>query len=168
MPFFPGLPTHSGLLLMLRFCFIVLLLCTASAAVTVAQEPNPTAQESPAAAAETPKGPPLADLMKLQTYREAWEAMLRAETLPVPDWVTGYAATLDSPPIPSFGVLVGSQAYTMAFTCKPNDCENHQLFVLFAPEGRHAWALLLTAGGEPRWLGNPDDDIKGAIRSGIE
>jgi hypothetical protein len=106
--------------------------------------------------------------MKLQTYREAWEAMLRVETPPVPDWVTSYAATLDSPPIPSFGVPVGSQAYSLAFTCKPNDCENHQLFVLFAPEGRHAWALLLTAGGGPRWLGNPDDDIKAAIRSSIE
>jgi hypothetical protein len=154
---------------MLRLSFILLLLFGTAAA---AQEPKaagePTAAGEPKAAAQEPKGPLLADLMKLQNYREAWEAMLRAETLPVPDWVTGYAATLDSPPIPSFGVLVGSQAYTLAFTCKPNDCENHQLFVLFAPDGRHAWALLLTAGGEPRWLGNPDDDIKGAIRSGIE
>ena len=155
---------------MLRLSFILLLLFGTAAA---AQEPKAAAGEAtaagePKAAAQEPKGPLLADLMKLQNYREAWEAMLRAETLPVPDWVTGYAATLDSPPIPSFGVLVGSQAYTMAFTCKPNDCENHQLFVLFAPDGRHAWALLLTAGGEPRWLGNPDDDIKGAIRGGIE
>lgn len=154
---------------MLRLSFILLLLFGTAAA---AQEPKaagePTAAGEPKAAAQEPKGPLLADLMKLQNYREAWEAMLRAETLPVPDWVTGYAATLDSPPIPSFGVLVGSQAYTMAFTCKPNDCENHQLFVLFAPEGRHAWALLLTAGGEPRWLGNPDDDIKGAMQGSIE
>jgi Inhibitor of vertebrate lysozyme (Ivy) len=154
---------------MLRLSFILLLLFGTAAA---AQEPKaagePTAAGEPKAAAQEPKGPLLADLMKLQNYREAWEAMLRAETLPVPDWVTGYAATLDSPPIPSFGVLVGSQAYTMAFTCKPNDCENHQLFVLFAPDGRHAWALLLTAGGEPRWLGNPDDDIKGAMQGSIE
>ncbi|MCJ7787243.1 MAG: inhibitor of vertebrate lysozyme family protein [Methyloceanibacter sp.] len=148
---------------MLRLCFILLLLFGTAAA---AQEPS--AAGEPKAAAQEPKGPPLADLMKLQNYREAWEAMLKAETLPVPDWVTGYTATLDSPPIPSFGVLVGSQAYTLAFTCKPNDCENHQLFVLFAPDGRHAWALLLTAGGEPRWLGNPDDDIKGAMRGSIE
>ena len=148
---------------MLRLCFILLLLFGTAAA---AQEPS--AAGEPKAAAQEPKGPPLAHLMKLQNYRAAWEAMLRAETLPVPDWVTGYTATLDSPPIPSFGVLVGSQAYTLAFTCKPNDCENHQLFVLFAPDGRHAWALLLTAGGEPRWLGNPDDDIKGAMRGSIE
>jgi len=144
---------------MIRLCFILLLLFGMASAVA-AQEPK--------AAAEQPKGPHLADLMKLQTYREAWEAMLRTETLPVPDWVASYVATLDSPPIPSFGVPVGSQAYTMAFTCKPNDSEDHQLFVLFAPEGRHAWALLLTAGGGPRWLGNPDDDIKAAIRSSLE
>lgn len=152
---------------MLRLCFIFLLFLTTSAATTLAQEPGAPAQTSPAAA-EQPKGPPLADLMKLQNYHDAWEAMLRGETVPVPDWVTGYAATLDSPPIPSFGVMVGSQAYTFAYTCKPNDCENHQLFVLFAPDGRHAWALLLTVSGDPRWLGNPDDDIKGAIGSSIE
>lgn len=152
---------------MLRLCFILLLLF-GTAATAVAQEPPAAAPEPPAAATEAPKGPPLSDLMKLQAYREAWEAMLREETLPLPDWVASFVATLDSPPIPSFGVPVGSQPYTMAFTCKPNDCENHQLFVLFAPDGRHAWALLLTAGGDPRWLGNPDDDIKGAIRGSLE
>lgn len=155
---------------MLRLSFILLLLFGTAAAAqepkAAAQEPTPTGESK--AAAQEPKGPHLADLMKQQTYREAWEAMLRAETLPVPDWVTSYVTTLDSPPIPSFDVPVGSQAYTLAFTCKPNDCENHQLFVLFAPDGRHAWALLLTAGGEPRWLGNPDDDIKGAMRGSIE
>ncbi len=151
---------------MLRLCFTLLLLF-GSATVAVAQEP-PAAAPEPKAATEAPKGPHLADLMKLPAYRGAWEAMLRGETLPVPDWITSYAATLDSPPIPSFGVLVGSQPYTMAFTCKPNDCENHQLFVLFAPEGRHAWALLLSAGGDPRWLGDPDDDIKGAIKGSLE
>ncbi|MGV1013901.1 MAG: Ivy family c-type lysozyme inhibitor [Methyloceanibacter sp.] len=152
---------------MLRLCFIVLLLFGIAPGIA-AQEPKPPVQEPPGIAAEEPKGPKLSELMKLPTYRGAWEAMLREETLPVPDWVASYVATLDSPPIPSFGVPVGSQAYTMAFNCKPNDCENHQLFVLFAPEGRHAWALLLTAGGEPRWLGNPDDDIKSAMLSVIE
>ena len=153
---------------MARFCFILLLLyITISATATLAQEPA-TPAPTPPATAERPKGPPLADLMKLKNFRGAWEAMLRGETTPVPDWVTAYAATLDSPPIPSFGILVGSKPYTFAFTCKPNDCEVNQLFVLFAPEGRHAWALLLSANNAPRWLGNPDDDIKGAISSSLE
>jgi Inhibitor of vertebrate lysozyme (Ivy) len=151
---------------MLRLCSILLLSVAATTTAALAQEPN---TPPPSAAAEQPKGPPLADLMKLQAYRDAWEAMLRGEIAPpVPGWVTSYAATLDSPPIPSFGVLVGSEPYTFAFTCKPNECETNQLFVLFAPNGRHAWALLLTAGGAPRWLGNPDDDIKRAIHSGLE
>lgn len=150
---------------MLRLCFILLLSFVAPATTALAQEPS---TPSPNAAAEQPKGPPLADLMKLPSYRGAWEAMLRGEATPLPDWITGYVATLDSPPIPSFGVPVGSQPYTFAFTCKPNECETNQLFVLFTPEGRHAWALLLSAGAAPRWLGNPDDDIKGAIHSGLE
>ncbi|MBM3544876.1 MAG: hypothetical protein FJX44_10325 [Alphaproteobacteria bacterium] len=149
---------------MLRLCFMLLLSFAAPATTALAQEPSTPSPN----AVEQPKGPPLADLMKLPSYRGAWEAMLRGETAPVPDWITGYVATLDSPPIPSFDVMVGSQAYTMAFTCKPNECENNQLFVLFAPEGRHAWALLLLAGAAPRWLGNPDDVIKQAIHSGLE
>lgn len=179
--------THA----MLRHCLMLLLLfgvassATAQTATSPAPTPQTTVPESPAVptspgttpgpqaapapqAPEAPKGPKLADLMKLGAYRGAWEAMLRAETLPPPEWITSYASTLDSPPIPSFGVLVGSLPYTMAFNCKPNDCENHQLFVLFAPEGRHAWALLLSAGSAPRWFGNPDDEIKDAIKSGIE
>jgi hypothetical protein len=76
--------------------------------------------------------------------------MLAGEAEPVPDWLKTYTATLEGPPTPSIDVPVGSETYALAFTCKPNECEDHQLFVLFAPAGRHVWGLLLSAGSEPR------------------
>jgi hypothetical protein len=137
---------------MLRLCVILLLL--------FGNAPSVAAQES--------KGPHLSDLMRQPSYRESWKAMLAGETAPLPDWVASYATTLDSPPTPLADVPVGSQTYTLAFTCKPNECGDNQLFVLFAPAGRHAWGLLLAGGGEPRWLGKPDDDIKRSILRAVE
>ena len=57
------------------------------------------------------------------------------------------------------------EVYTLGFTCKPNDCENNQLYVLFAPEGRDAWAMLATPATGVTWLGRPDQRIQDAITS---
>ena len=48
-------------------------------------------------------------------------------------------------------------------TCKPNACENNQLYVLFAPEGRDAWGMLATPETGVTWLGRPDQRIQDAI-----
>jgi len=57
---------------------------------------------------------------------------------------------------------VDGEAYRFAWVCKPHDCAGNELNVLFGPGGSPAWALL-TDNGAKRWLGNPDEQIRGAI-----
>ena len=116
-------------------------------------------------AADAPKGPYLAELMKQPAHRAAWYGMLAGETLP--PWIDDFANTLDGPPTPSIAVQANDETYTLAFTCKPNECGDNQLFVLFSPGGAKAWGLLV-AGGERKWLGAPDRAIQQAILNGIE
>ena len=120
---------------------------------------------APAFAAEQPKGPLLAELMKLPQYRAAWIGMLAGETPPA--WVEDYAKTLDGPPSPSIAVPVGDDVYALGFTCKPGACGDEQLYVLFSPTGAKAWGLLLTAAGK-KWLGSPDQPIQDAIANSLE
>jgi hypothetical protein len=53
-------------------------------------------------AADPPKGPSLADLMKQPANRAAWYGGMFAGATP-PQWVDDYAKTLDGPPTPSCG-----------------------------------------------------------------
>lgn len=115
-------------------------------------------------AADPPKGPVLADLMKQPASRAAWYGMFAGAT--PPQWVDDYAKTLDGPPMPSIPVEANGEAYTLAFTCKPNACGDNQLFVLFSSGGAKAWALLLT-GDERTWFGAPDKAIQDTILRSI-
>jgi hypothetical protein len=129
-------------------CVLALLLCGA-----------------PAVAAEQPKGPLLAELMKLPQYRAAWIGMLAGETPPA--WVDDYAKTLDGPLSPSIAVPIGDDVFAHGFSCKPGACGDDQLYVLFSPSGAKAWGLLLT-GKERKWLGSPDQSIQAAILNSFE
>jgi hypothetical protein len=107
----------------------------------------------------------LFELMKLPNYLAAYKAMVGGVT--VPDWVNGFATTLDGPPMSSVDLLAGGKIYTLGFTCKPNACGDNQLYVLFAPDATQAWGLLIQSGLQS-WLGNPDPTIQQAILSRLE
>jgi len=111
------------------------------------------------------KGPVLGDLLKNSAYASAWRIMLAGERAPF--WVHEYGKTLDGPPTPSIPVPLLGETYTLGFTCKPNDCEDNQLYVLFAPEGRDAWALLATTATGITWLGKPEEPIQDAITGAL-
>ena len=118
---------------------------------------------APAVAADG--GPPLVELMLRPNYLTAYKTMIG--TTAVAPWVTDFAKTLEGPPTPSADLLSDGMIYTLAFTCKPNECAEHQLFVLFTGDGSKAWGLLLE-GAKQTWLGEPDDKIKEAILSRVE
>jgi hypothetical protein len=118
---------------------------------------------APAFAADD-KGPLLSDLMKQKGYVYAWDSMLSGET--PPSWIGDYAKTLDGPPVPTIPVPLDGETYTLGFICKANDCEDNQLYVLFAPGQRDAWGLL-ASDGKITWLGRPGERIQDAIRSGL-
>ena len=115
-------------------------------------------------APEAQMGPLLGEMMKLPKYIYAWQGMMSGET--PPQWVKDYATTLDGPPVPTIPAPLDGEIYTLGFTCKPNECEENQLYILFAPEGRDAWAMLVAPSGVS-WLGQPDERIQKAITSGL-
>lgn len=141
-----------------RLLFVLLLLSVSPA---LAQGGGPAAPPS----AGEQGGPKLADLLKIPAYASAWRVMLAGEE--PPDWVKQYAQTLDGPPTPSIPVPLLGETYTLGFTCKPNDCANNQLYVLFAPEGRDAWALLATTATGIVWFGRPEQPIQDGITDAL-
>ena len=110
------------------------------------------------------KDPYLFDMLKEPAYLAAWKAMLKGEQ--VPAWVASYAKTFDGPSNPSKTVNLGGKDYLLAFVCKAHDCGDNQLYVLFAPQGKQAWGLLV-AGSNQKWLGKPDAPIQAAITSNM-
>ena len=111
-------------------------------------------------------GKPMANLLRQPAYALAWRNLMAEETLP--EWVTEYAATLDGPPTPVLPVELDGEQYRLGFTCKPNACEENQLFVLFKPGGGGAWGLLASEPTGTSWLGKPDKRIKTAIAGALE
>jgi hypothetical protein len=120
---------------------------------------------APAFAAED-EAPYLFDLLGDDPYLDAWNGMLAGET--VPGWVKTYAKDFNGPATPSTKVSVGGEPYTLAWVCKAHDCGDNQLYVLFAPGAQPAWGLLISAGDQRRWLGQPDPAIQAAILSGVQ
>lgn len=133
-----------------RLVFILLLLSGSSALAQNAGQGN---------------GPAMGDLLKVPAFASAWRVMLAGDETPA--WVQEYGKTLDGPPTPSIPVPLLGETYTLGFTCKPNDCENNQLYVLFAPDGRDAWGLLATTANGIAWLGKPEEPIQDAITGAL-
>jgi len=148
--------TEQFMLARLSFAFLLAML---PAVPALSQE------AAPPPAGEAGKGPVLGQLLKVPKYIYAWQLMVSGET--PPEWVKEYTATLDGPPVPTIPVPLDGETYTLGFTCKPNDCENNQLYVLFAPEGRDAWAMLATPGAGMTWLGRPSERIQDAITGAL-
>lgn len=144
-----------------RFLLVLLLALSAPALAEAAGKADVTTKAEPPTKAEGPvKGPVMGELLRQPKYIYAWQGMVAGET--PPQWVKDYAISLDGPPVPTIPVELDGEVYTLGFTCKPNDCETHQLYVLFAPEGRDAWGLLASPSGIS-WLGQPAERIKEAI-----
>jgi hypothetical protein len=110
--------------------------------------------------------PYLFDLMKQPHYLMAWKGMLVGET--VPPWVKTVTKTFNGTSAPATTISVGGQPYLLGWVCKPHDCGDNQLYVLFAPGARQAWGLLISPGDKRSWLGRPDPAIQAAILSGVK
>jgi hypothetical protein len=120
---------------------------------------------APAPALAEDLGKPMANLLKQPAYIFAWKNMVAGETPPA--WVIEYANTLNGPPTPVIPVDLDGEEYMLGFTCKFGACEQHQLYVLFAPGGRDAWGLLAEEPGGISWLGKPDKRIQDALTGAL-
>jgi Inhibitor of vertebrate lysozyme (Ivy) len=108
----------------------------------------------------------LFDVMKNQTFRQAWVAMLQSSK-DLPRWlgeITGhnnYVAT------PGMRTTIGGAAYRAFHACEAHNCGDSQFEVIFLPDGSRAYGMFVENGKPPRWFGAPDDAIKAALAKAI-
>jgi hypothetical protein len=62
-------------------------------------------------------------------------------------------------------VVIDGQKYTLGQMCKPHDCADNQLIVIFSPDKKKAWGLLATRSTDgqsfnTQLLGAPEAAIK--------
>lgn len=105
--------------------------------------------------------PSLYDLLKEPAYRAAWDQMLGGEA--VDPWVTTFVETGNGVTAASTPVTIDGENDLVGWVCKPHDCGDNQLYVLFSPGAAAAWGMLKVAQSEPRWFGGPSDAAKEAL-----
>lgn len=105
--------------------------------------------------------PSLYDLLKEPAYKTAFEQMLGGET--VDPWIKTFVETGNGVTAASTPMTVEGENDIVAWVCKPHDCGDNQLFVLFSPGAAAAWGMLKVAQAEPKWLGAPSAAAKEAL-----
>lgn len=115
--------------MMLLAVFAVAMLCG-----TLAAMPTASAQEAP---------PALDTLLQRPAFREAWDRVFRRERN-IDRWVHVFSGGGEGTVLPGRALTRDGVSYIVGVVCRPQDCENHKLYVLFRADGSQAWA---------RWVG---------------
>jgi hypothetical protein len=98
----------------------------------------------------------LFDLAAKSPYKKAY-----AEMLIYPSWISeakGVSTPLEK-------IVVQGKNYTVGHMCKPHDCADNQLTVVFSADGKKSWGLLATRASDGKtfnkyFLGGPDSMIE--------
>ncbi|MBJ9978392.1 lysozyme inhibitor [Pseudomonas sp. S75] len=106
----------------------------------------------------------LPDLVQKAPYKAAYAKMVA-----LPEWISqgkGTATPLRKVKLDNDTVLVGN-------VCKPHDCKNNQLVVVFDAKGTQSWGLLATRqendeAYEKHYLGAPNETVKKLLESTFE
>ncbi len=101
----------------------------------------------------------LPEIASKAPYKKAY-----AEMLSFPSWVSkaqGAASPVER-------VSVEGKSFTVGHMCKPHDCADNQLSVVFSADGTKSWGLLATRSVDGKafnkqLLGNPDSVIEGLL-----
>jgi hypothetical protein len=107
------------------------------------------AAPSAAAPATTAELPVLFEQLEKPDYKAAYLTLFTGAGA-TPGWMKeGGTAS------PGRVVTVGGTEYELYSHCKPHDCGDNMMYVLFSRDRKHAWALAMESG-KPRTFGNPD------------
>lgn len=93
-----------------------------------------------------------ADLVKSVKYRHAYQTMTE-----LPGWVTKASAVSVS----TETLTQDGKNYLVGHLCKPHDCADHQLDVVFSEDGKATWGLLSRYYGKTLYqipLGEPNTE----------
>ena len=115
---------------------------------------------APAFAAE---GEYLFDTLKQHPAYKAAYARMTAGQPGMPDW----ALTARAVATPSTVLNLNGVEYEFHQICKPHDCGDNSMEVMFAPGGAAAWGLLRERGAK-RFLGNPDAPKRIALEGALQ
>ncbi|MFC6299582.1 lysozyme inhibitor [Pseudomonas sp. CCM 7893] len=101
----------------------------------------------------------LPEIASKAPYKKAY-----AEMLGFPSWVSKAQGTAS----PVEDVKADGKTFTVGHMCKPHDCANNQLIVVFNADGTKSWGLLATRSGDgeafnKQLLGNPDSVVQGLL-----
>lgn len=101
----------------------------------------------------------LFDIANKAPYKQAY-----AEMLSFPSWVSKAQGTAS----PVKEVMADGKTFTVGHMCKPHDCADNQLSVVFSADGKKSWGLLATRSADgkafsKRLLGNPDSVVEGLL-----
>lgn len=107
--------------------------------------PAPQAPRPPAAAAEaTSPGELLRDPAFAARYRQSLGPLARER------WI----ARLEGPAPQLRGVTLNGVPYQLAAVCKPHDCQDNNLVLVWSAEGQQLQGKVLR-GGQVTWIGGP-------------
>ena len=98
----------------------------------------------------------LSEIVSKAPHKKAY-----AEMLVFPDWVSKAQGTATPVEI----VSADGKDFTVGHMCKPQDCADNQLSVVFSDDGKKAWGLLATLSTDgttfnKQFLGNPDSVVE--------
>lgn len=101
----------------------------------------------------------LPEIISKDPYKNAY-----AQMLSFPDWVSKAQGTAT----PVEKVSAGGKSFLVGHMCKPHDCANNQLSVVFSANGKKSWGLLATRSADEeaftkQVLGNPDSIVEGLL-----
>jgi len=86
--------------------------------------------------------PRLDELLRRPAFREAWDRVFRRERN-VDRWVHVFAGGGEGTVLPGRAFARDGQRYVVGIVCRPHDCADNRLFVLFKEDGSQAWARLV-------------------------
>ena len=106
------------------------------------------------ASAQSPPFIYLFDLFKQPTFHRSFDQLFDGQPN-VDDWIRVFQKTNNGVASPIEPRQIGQSAYILAEVCKPHDCGNNMLRVLFTKDGTQATAVLITPRGQ-RWFAAPN------------
>lgn len=138
---------------------LIALLATAGPTIASAGSHAPVAPSAKGegATASSLAGVYLLDVLAASTvHRETLVALFKRQK-DLPSWVKNIPRNKSYVTSPSEEVKVGGVVMQVFHACKPHDCPDNTIHILFTVDGRTAWARLYQKGKADRFFGNPTD-----------
>ena len=104
--------------------------------------------------------PYLFDQLKKPAYRKPLEALLGTRGFAVPFWLKTFMRNYNGVAAPGEIVRADGQPFEFYSVCQPHNCSDNALYVLYAPGGGKAWALVMKDGAALAYLGEPGPALR--------